>query len=175
MTLGCHAAPSGSDAEADARAAMVAHQIEARGVKDASVLRAMRTVPRHRFVPADVRAYAHEDGPLPIGHGQTISQPYIVAVMTELLGVGPDSVVLEVGTGSGYQAAVLGEIVRAVYTIEIVEPLAREAEVRLRELGYTNILVRAGDGYAGWPEAAPFDGIIVTAGRTTFRSRCWIS
>ncbi len=167
MTQGCYQSPpppGGADEFADARVAMVAHQIEARGIRDPAVLAALRSVPRHLFVPPEWRAYAHEDGPLPIGHEQTISQPYIVAAMTELLDVRPGDVVLEVGTGSGYQAAVLAGIVRDVYTIEIVEPLARSAEQRLRELGYTNVQVRAGDGYLGWPEAAPFDGIIVTAG-----------
>lgn len=166
MTQGCFRSSDAraGDEFADARAAMVAHQIEARGIRDGAVLRAMRAVPRHRFVPAEWRTYAHEDGPLPIGHEQTISQPYIVAAMTELLGVRAGDIVLEVGTGSGYQAAVLAEIVREVYTVEIVEPLAREADARLRDLGYTNIHVRAGDGYVGWPEAAPFDGIMVTAG-----------
>jgi protein-L-isoaspartate(D-aspartate) O-methyltransferase len=166
MTQGCFRSSEArpGDECADARVAMVAHQIEARGIGDAAVLEAMRRVPRHLFVPPAWRSHAHEDGPLPIGHEQTISQPYIVAAMTELLGVGPGDVVLEVGTGSGYQAAVLAEIVRDVYTIEIVEPLAREADARLRELGYTNIHARAGDGYVGWPEAAPFDGILVTAG-----------
>ena len=167
MTAACcrsESPPPERDPYADARAAMVAHQIEARGVKSAAVLTAMRTVPRHLFIPEEWRSYAHEDGPVPIGQEQTISQPFMVAAMTEMLRVGPDSVVLEVGTGSGYQAAVLAEIVARVYTIEIVEPLARAAGARLRELGYTNIEVRAGDGYEGWPEHAPFDGIIVTAG-----------
>lgn len=167
MTQACFQSPpppGGADEFSDARVAMVAHQIEARGIRDPAVLAALRAVPRHLFVPPEWRAYAHEDGPLPIGHDQTISQPYIVAAMTELLGVQPGDVVLEVGTGSGYQAAVLAGIVGRVYTIEIVEPLARSAEQRLRELGYTNVQVRAGDGYLGWPEAAPFDGIIVTAG-----------
>lgn len=155
---------AGDDPFAATRIAMVAHQIEARGIRDAAVLKAMRDVPREAFVPDELRVYAYEDGPLPIGLGQTISQPYIVAAMTELLRVGPGDVVFEVGTGSGYQAAVLAEIVERVYTIEIVEPLARSAQARLRDLGYTNVQVRAGDGYVGWPEAAPFDGIIVTAG-----------
>lgn len=142
---------------------MVATQIAARGVRDANVLRALRTVPRHMFVPADVRAEAYADHPLPIGEGQTISQPYIVGLMTELLEVKPGDKVLEVGTGSGYQAAVLATIGCDVYTIEIREPLAREAEKRLESLGIKNVHVRTGDGYAGWPEAAPFAGIIVTA------------
>jgi protein-L-isoaspartate(D-aspartate) O-methyltransferase len=142
---------------------MVATQIAARGVRDVNVLRALRTVPRHMFVPAEVRAEAYTDHPLPIGEGQTISQPYIVGLMTELLEVKPGDKVLEVGTGSGYQAAVLATIGCDVYTIEIREPLAREAEQRLESLGIKNVHVRTGDGYAGWPEAAPFAGIIVTA------------
>jgi protein-L-isoaspartate(D-aspartate) O-methyltransferase len=132
-------------------------------VSDASVLRAMRNVPRHLLVPDDCVSIAYEDRPLPIGHGQTISQPYIVAFMTELLRSKPEHVVLEVGTGSGYQAAVLAELVERVYSVEIVEPLAVLARQRLEALGYDNIVVRAGDGYQGWPEHAPFDSIIVTA------------
>ncbi len=151
---------------ASQRTAMVAHQIEARGVRDPGVLAAMRAMPRHRLVPDDVRAYAYEDTPLPIGHGQTISQPYIVALMTELLRVRPGDKVLEVGTGSGYQAAVLAELGVRVFTIEIVEPLADRARGDLLSLGYSNVFVRAGDGYLGWPEEAPFDGAIVTAGAT---------
>ena len=156
-----------SDADdplADARRAMVAHQVEARGVRDPAVLDAMRRVPRHRFVPAHLRAEAYEDYPLPIGFEQTISQPYIVAAMTELLGVRRGDKVLEVGTGSGYQAAVLAELGVRVHTIEILEPLALAAAERLQELGYGVVQVRAGDGYAGWPEEGPFDGILVTAG-----------
>jgi protein-L-isoaspartate(D-aspartate) O-methyltransferase len=133
---------------------------------DRRVLQAMRDVPRHRLVPEEVRAEAYQNIPLPIGYDQTISQPYIVALMTDLLEVKPEHVVLEVGTGSGYQAAVLSRLVRQVYTIEIVEPLAARARAQLAELGYRNIHVRAGDGYAGWPEHAPFDRIIVTAGAT---------
>ena len=128
------------------------------------VLEVMRRVPRHAFVPEVVRAAAYEDRPLPIGHGQTISQPFIVALMTDMLATAPEHVVLEVGTGSGYQAAVLAHLVAQVYTIEIVEPLAARAAADLERLGYRNVAVRAGDGYAGWPEAAPFDGIVVTAG-----------
>jgi protein-L-isoaspartate(D-aspartate) O-methyltransferase len=146
-----------------AREAMVAEQIVARGVRDTATLRALRKVPRHLFVPSPYSDEAYADHPLPIGHGQTISQPYIVAFMTEALGLKGGEKVLEVGTGSGYQAAVLAEIASHVYTIEIVEPLAREAEATLGRLGYGNVHVRAGDGYAGWPEAAPFDGILVTA------------
>lgn len=145
-----------------ARERMVALQIANRGVTDPRVLSAMRKVERHRFVPAALAAQAYRDSPLPIGHDQTISQPYIVALMTELLAVDEKSKVLEVGTGSGYQAAVLGEIVSEVYTIEIVEPLGLEATQRLKDLGYENIEVRVGDGYQGWVEHAPFDAIIVT-------------
>jgi protein-L-isoaspartate(D-aspartate) O-methyltransferase len=142
---------------------MVAEQIEARGVRDRRVLEAMRTVPRHEFVPRGERHRAHADHPLPIGHRQTISQPYIVALMTELAQVGPGSRVLEIGTGSGYQAAILAKVAKEVWSIEIVEPLAREAAERLARLGFRNVTVRAGDGYAGWPEQAPFDAIVVTA------------
>jgi protein-L-isoaspartate(D-aspartate) O-methyltransferase len=148
---------------AAARAAMVAEQIQARGVESPRVLEAMRAVPRHRFVPATLQHLAYADRPLPIGHGQTISQPYIVAYMTEALQVEPTHRVLEIGTGSGYQAAVLARLARAVYTIEIVPELARRAAATLEESGYANVDVRAGDGYAGWPEHAPFDRIMVTA------------
>ena len=136
------------------------------GSVDRDVLSAMRKVPRHRLVPEEVRKQAYRNIPLPIGYEQTISQPYIVALMTDLLDVEKQHSVLEVGTGSGYQAAVLSQLVRQVYTIEIVEPLAKRAGTQLAELGYANIAVRAGDGYAGWPEHAPFDRIIVTAGAT---------
>ena len=145
------------------REEMVTTQIAARGVRDAGVLAAMRTVPRHLFVPVDVRPEAYADHPLPIGEGQTISQPYIVGLMTELLEVKPGDRVLEVGTGSGYQAAVLAAMGCEVYTVEIRAPLAHEAEKRLASLGVKHVHVRAGDGYAGWPEAAPFAGVIVTA------------
>jgi protein-L-isoaspartate(D-aspartate) O-methyltransferase len=148
---------------AERRRTMVDEQIAGRGVTDARVLEAMRTVPRERFVPADQASRAHADTPLPIGAGQTISQPYIVAYMTEVLGVAPSHKVLEVGTGSGYQAAILGELAREVYTIEIVPELARRAAATLEELEYRNVHVRSGDGYAGWPEQAPFDRIMVTA------------
>ncbi len=130
---------------------------------DPRVLAAMGAVPRHRFVPSGEIRNAYENRPLPIGHGQTISQPYIVALMTDLLNVKPDHVVLEIGTGSGYQAAILAELARTVCTIEIIEPLAREADERLRMLGYGRVRTRIGDGYYGWDECGPFDGIIVTA------------
>jgi protein-L-isoaspartate(D-aspartate) O-methyltransferase len=142
---------------------MVRAQIEARGICDARVLAAMRKVPRHLFVPTEEQVEAYIDYPLAIGHGQTISQPYVVAFMTEALELKPRDRVLEIGTGSGYQAAILAELVSKVYSIEIVEPLAKEAEARLRRMGYSNVQVRAGDGYRGWPDAAPFDAIIVTA------------
>jgi protein-L-isoaspartate(D-aspartate) O-methyltransferase len=160
------AVPHSVEADADflaARADMVETQIAARRVADPSVLRAMRKVPRHRFVPPAQQASAYADRPLPIGHGQTISQPYVVAFMTEALGLRGGEKVLEVGTGSGYQAAVLGEIAGRVYSIEIVDALARSAAATLRELGYANVEVRSGDGYRGWPEQAPFDAIMVTA------------
>jgi len=144
------------------REKMVKTQLIPRGITDANVLRAMRTVRRHLFVPESQRSAAYSDYPLPIGEGQTISQPYIVALMTQLLSANKDSRVLEVGTGSGYQAAVLAKIAKEVWTIEIIEALGRSAEARLKELGYENVHVRIGDGYAGWPEHAPFDGIIVT-------------
>jgi len=145
------------------RTRMVEEQIMARGVKDMDVIGAMLTVPRHLFVPEDKRRYAYDDGPLPIGKGQTISQPYIVAVMTSLLDPEKGDRMLEVGTGSGYQAAVLAEIVDTVYSIEIICDLQERADSTLKSLGYENIHTRCGDGYNGWPEAAPFDGIIVTA------------
>jgi protein-L-isoaspartate(D-aspartate) O-methyltransferase len=145
------------------RSAMVESQIVARGITDTEVLRAMRAVPRHRFVPREEAGNAYDDRPLPIGHDQTISQPYIVALMTELLTLQKHDRVLEIGTGSGYQAAVLAQIVDTVFTIEIVKPLAESAAERLRTLGYGNVVVLCGDGYNGWPDRAPFDGIIVTA------------
>lgn len=147
------------------RLRMVEEQLAGPGrdIRDERVLEAMRSVPRHAFVPEDLRALAYADRPLPIGYGQTISQPYIVAFMTEKLQPEPTDRILEIGTGSGYQAAVLAKLVKHVYTIEIVKPLAKRAERTLKELGYGNVTVRAGDGYRGWPEHAPFDGIIVTA------------
>jgi protein-L-isoaspartate(D-aspartate) O-methyltransferase len=150
----------GWQARADA---MVREQIEARGVRDARVLAALRAVPRHRFVPEAYRESAYDDGPLPIGHRQTISQPYIVAVMTELLRPQPGDRVLEIGTGSGYQAAVLARLVQRVYSIEIVPELAARARANLAELGVANVEVFAGDGFRGLPDRAPFDGILLTA------------
>jgi len=142
---------------------MVREQIELRGVRNADVLRAMRATPRHLFVPADLRPWAYSDQALPIEYGQTISQPYIVALMTELLDPRKTDGVLEVGTGSGYQAAVLSGLARHVYTIEIVPELAKSAAERLASMGYRNITVRQGDGYQGWPEKAPFERILLTA------------
>jgi protein-L-isoaspartate(D-aspartate) O-methyltransferase len=162
-SVACGGSVVTDDAHVRARQAMVMEQIEARGIRDEATLAAMRAVARHEFVPRELAAQAYEDHPLSIGHGQTISQPYVVAFMTEALHLHRGQTVLEVGTGSGYQAAVLAHMAARVYTIEIVEPLAREAEERLARLGCDNVEVRAGDGYLGWPEAAPFDGIIVTA------------
>lgn len=161
-------APSafGADRDEQARQIMVEKQIRGRGITNPRVIEAMEKVERHRFVPAAQRRAAYGDTPLPIGHGQTISQPYIVARMTELLGVGPGDKVLEIGTGSGYQAAVLAEVVAptgSVYSIEIVKPLGEQARETLSELEYQNIHLRIGDGYKGWPEQEPFDAIIVTA------------
>ena len=141
---------------------MVQQQLKAEGIKDERVLAAMAKVPREEFVPADQRAGAYQDGPLPIGYDQTISQPYIVAFMTEQLRPKPGDRVLEIGSGSGYQAAILAELVTEVYTIEIVEPLAKTAEATLQRLGYKNVRLKVGDGYKGWQEEAPFDAIIVT-------------
>ena len=148
---------------AERRERMVKTQIEARGVKDKLVLDAMRKVPRHLFVAEGLKDVAYTDGPLPIGEEQTISQPYIVALMTELLDLKGGERVLEIGTGSGYQAAILAEIDKEVYTIEIICSLAEVAETRLKEMKYKNITVRCADGYQGWEEYAPFDGVIVTA------------
>ncbi len=146
-----------------AREEMVKTRIKARGIKDPRVLNAMLKVERHRFVPEHLKSRAYEDNPLPIGEGQTISQPYIVALMTELLDLKGADKVLEIGTGSGYQAAILAELAHEVYTIEIITLLAETARDRLEQLGYNNIKVKAGDGYQGWPQYAPFDAIIVTA------------
>jgi protein-L-isoaspartate(D-aspartate) O-methyltransferase len=164
MLMAC--APLAEDGRDDVRQRrfdMVEQQIRQRGVTDARVLDAMRRVPRERFVPDDAAARAYDDTPLVIGFGQTISQPYIVAYMTEALAIQPSHRVLEIGTGSGYQAAVLGLLARDVYTVEIVPQLARAASAVLKELGHTNVHVREGDGYAGWVEHAPFDRIMVTA------------
>ena len=142
---------------------MVKDQIEKRGVKDERVLRVMRETPRHLFVPENLQNMAYEDGPLPIGEGQTISQPYIVALMTELLELKGNEIVLEIGTGSGYQAAVLSPLARKIYSIEIIQSLADRANERLKKMHYNNVTVKCGDGYKGWKEHAPFDRIIVTA------------
>jgi protein-L-isoaspartate(D-aspartate) O-methyltransferase len=142
---------------------MVDQYIVPHGIQDPAVIAAMRHVPRHRFVPGEYSMFAYIDGPLPIGHGQTISQPSLVADMTDALKLKKTDKVLEIGTGSGYQAAILAELVEQVFTIEIVEPLAIQAELTLADLGYKNVRVRTGDGYGGWPEEAPFDAIIVTA------------
>jgi protein-L-isoaspartate(D-aspartate) O-methyltransferase len=165
---GCNS-PAVSEPDADEadwsmqRDEMVRRQIESRGVKDPLVLESLRAVPRHLFVPEGSRAGAYNDSPLPIGDSQTISQPYIVALMSELLEVGPGQRVLEIGTGSGYQAAVLAQMGVEVRSIEIRTRLCERAAATLAELGYDSVQVRCGDGYAGWPEEAPFDGIIVTA------------
>jgi len=142
---------------------MVKNQIEKRGIKDKGVLRVMRETPRHLFIPENLKDVAYEDGPLPIGEGQTISQPYIVALMTELLQLQGKEKVLEIGTGSGYQAAVLSSLVKEVYSVEIVKCLAEKAAKKLKKMQYNNVMVRWGDGYQGWVEHAPYDAIIVTA------------
>jgi len=161
-TLAPSAIPS-DDASAEPRLAMVSQQIEGRGVKDTAVLEVMRRVPRHKFVPANVVSAAYEDHPLPIGYGQTISQPYIVALMTEALKIKPGDKVLEIGTGSGYQAAILADLGAEVYTVEIIPELAQQAGERLRSLGYEKVQLLNADGYFGWQEHAPYDAIIVTA------------
>ena len=148
---------------ARARQRMVRQQIEGRGVRDERVLEAMRSVPRHRFVPEAYRSEAYHDGPLPIGYEQTISQPYIVALMTELLGLQGHEKVLEIGTGCGYQTAVLADLAAHIYSIEIVPELCARARADLSQMGYTNIDIRCGDGFSGWAEAAPFDAILVAA------------
>lgn len=164
LALSAPGLPSAAQADpwTAARLAMVKEQIEREGISDPHVLQAMREVPRHSFVPAGVRSRAYEPRPLPIGEGQTISQPYIVGFMTEILRLKPSDRVLEVGTGSGYQAAVASRIAREVYTVEIFESLAASSRRTLSELGYRNVQVRQGDGYYGWEEKAPFDAIIVT-------------
>jgi len=162
--VGCDSQPPTEAAFSAARKQMVEEQLAAPGrdIKNRRVLDAMATVPRHEFVPQSVLAFAYRDEPLPIGYGQTISQPFIVAFMTEQLNPNPTDRVLEIGTGSGYQAAVLSRLVAEVYTIEIIEPLAQRAKADLERLGYNNVKVLAGDGYQGWQEHAPFDAIIVT-------------
>ncbi|MCB9896780.1 MAG: protein-L-isoaspartate(D-aspartate) O-methyltransferase [Planctomycetes bacterium] len=152
-----------SGARADERAAMVAQQVEERGIRDPRVLEAMRRVPRHAFVPEEMRPFAYDDSPLPLGAGQTISQPYIVARMTAAVDVQDGERVLDVGTGSGYQAAVLAELTPHVFTIEIVDELARTARASLDAAGYGRVVSTTGDGWAGWPEHAPFDAIVVAA------------
>jgi protein-L-isoaspartate(D-aspartate) O-methyltransferase len=156
------AAQAARNAYADARARLV-ESLRRQGIRDVRVLEAIGRVPRHLFVPEAQRAHAYENRPLPIGYEQTISQPYVVAVMTELVEVRPPCKVLEIGTGSGYQAAVLAELGCDVFSIEILEPLASQARERLAALGYARVRVRAGDGYLGWPEEAPFDAIVITA------------
>jgi protein-L-isoaspartate(D-aspartate) O-methyltransferase len=163
LLVACSAFGDEQAAMAQKREAMVRTQIESRGVKDPRVLEAMRTVPRHLFVPPQLVGSAYDDGPLPIGEGQTISQPYIVALMTELLETRPGDRILEVGTGSGYQAAVLSGLVREVFSIEIKEGLHRRAAETLQRLGYGNVKTLAADGYFGWPGEPPFDGIMITA------------
>lgn len=167
MILALFIAPSGIPSQdagdfARLRERMVTQQIIARGVKDPGVIAAMRKVPRHLFVPGSNRAFSYGDHPLSIGQGQTISQPYIVAYMTEALELKTEDKVLEIGTGSGYQAAILAELVKEVYTIEIIERLGKRAKKTLKRLGYKNVHVKIGDGYKGWPEKAPFDAVIVT-------------
>ena len=162
LALGGAILPLPATEPREARQHMVTTQIQNRGVTDEKVLAAMRTVPRHEFVPESMREQAYEDMPLPIGHEQTISQPFIVGLMSELLALDPAARVLEIGTGSGYQAAILSHLAAEVYTIEIVEPLAQQAKKTLARLGFSNVEVRAGNGWLGWPEAAPFDAIIVT-------------
>ena len=163
LTAAPPATAQGPDELAERRQRMVEEQIRGRGIRQPEVLRAMAEVPRHRFVPEALREEAYEDKALPIEYGQTISQPYIVALMTELLDLSGDEKVLEIGTGSGYHSAVLARIADEVYSIEIIEPLGRRAETRLRYLGYGKVQVRIGDGYAGWPQQKPFDAIILTA------------
>jgi protein-L-isoaspartate(D-aspartate) O-methyltransferase len=166
LAAGCRPSSTAGQGEADwedRRTRMIESQLRARGIADARVLEAMRKVPRHLFVPEEHRDRAYDDNPLPIGHDQTISQPYIVGYMSEALELKPTDRVLEIGTGSGYQAAILGELAGAVYTIEIVPELAERSRKVLADAGYQNVHVRHGNGYLGWPEAAPFQKIIVTA------------
>lgn len=169
LVLGCQP-PGAADRSnfVTDRKRMVKEQLTGpgRGIKDPRVLKAMESVPRHELVPEDVRATAYADSPLPIGHGQTISQPFIVAFMTEKMAPKPTDRILEIGTGSGYQAAILSVLVKEVYTIEIVDALAQRANTDLQRLGYRNVFVRSGDGYQGWPEKAPFDAVVVTCAPT---------
>jgi protein-L-isoaspartate(D-aspartate) O-methyltransferase len=164
LLLGASCKPAQTSAREFAveRERMVKEQVAMRGVTDERILRAMRKVPREQFVPEQIRGQSYSDGPLPIGYDQTISQPFVVAFMTEKLGLHPTDRVLEIGTGSGYQAAILAELAAKVYTIEIVEPLGKRAAQTLQRLGYKNVQVKIGDGYRGWPEYAPFDAVIVT-------------
>jgi protein-L-isoaspartate(D-aspartate) O-methyltransferase len=164
LLLGASCKPAQTSAREFAveRERMVKEQVAMRGVTDERVLRAMRKVPREQFVPEQIHGQSYSDGPLPIGYDQTISQPFVVAFMTEKLGLRPTDRVLEIGTGSGYQAAILAELAAKVYTIEIVEPLGKRAAQTLQRLGYKNVQVKIGDGYQGWPEHAPFDAVIVT-------------
>jgi protein-L-isoaspartate(D-aspartate) O-methyltransferase len=159
---GCHQKIISTPEFAAKRQQMVQEQLKPRGIHDERVLAALAKVPREGFVPENLRAKSYADSALPIGHDQTISQPFIVAYMTEQLRLQPNDRVLEIGTGSGYQAAVLAELAKDVYTIEIIEPLAKDASARLARLGYNNAHVKVGDGYQGWPEVAPFDAVIVT-------------
>ena len=161
IATGCQEAPTAAYFTAQ-RQRMVDQQLKPRGIKNERVLAAMGKVPRQEFVPVEARVDAYHDGPLPIGYDQTISQPYIVAFMTEQLRPKPSDRVLEIGSGSGYQAAILAELVSDVYTVEIVEPLAKSANATIRRLGYKNVHLRVGDGYKGWPDKAPFDAVIVT-------------
>ncbi len=165
------AKPVESDPTAAPRARMVQRHLVERGIADPRVLNAFRTVPRHKFLPPESRRLAYDDESIPIGEGQTITPPYDVALMTEVLQGKPTDKVYEVGTGSGYQAAILSRIVKDVYSVEIHQPLSERATKVLKELGYTNVHTRHGDGYAGWPEAAPFDAIIVTCRRRKFPRR----
>jgi protein-L-isoaspartate(D-aspartate) O-methyltransferase len=167
LFLTCSAQKGDKDFYRTARQQMVTEDIQRRGIDDPRVLQAMLTVKRHLFVPEDYRHMAYADRPLPIGEGQTISQPYIVALMTYHLNLKPEDKVLEIGTGSGYQAAVLAELTKEVYSIEIIEELAHTAHERLRQLGYTNVWVKSGDGFYGWEEHAPYDAIIVTCAAPT--------
>ncbi len=162
----CRSSHPQEDNFVELRNRMVREQIIGRGISDNRVIEAMKKVPRHLFVSVDLVSYAYEDHPLPIGYGQTISQPYIVAFMTEVLEPGKSKRILEIGTGSGYQAAILGELCDSVFSVEIVPELANRADSLLKELNYSNVSVKIGDGYLGWPEKSPFDAIIVTCAPT---------